>query len=284
MCRTRVLVVWRKPSACLACGLTAVVCRFAGCQSFVCEEEGCPGRRAAAAWQKNQLTSRKHFPLSWRCGGTKQGKTLKVKRSFIHSCSDLSATLPCIHWLSVRVCQEPSVSVHLHPPSQIPADPLADRIRGSGGVAGLWGPLLPPSLPSAPVSTLLIQVPLRGSIGWLYIYKYIYIQYVAKASTQQYCLTRGPWELHRAWWLLGQRESRWRRCRGWESCCSHSSVVSQTPKCARCTGSSHGCSEALRGGSPRKTWSHSKKEKGTSEFYSVETKVLYTKQYISNKK
>lgn len=28
-------------------------------------------------------------------------KTLKVKRSFIHPCSDLSARLPCIHWLSV---------------------------------------------------------------------------------------------------------------------------------------------------------------------------------------
>lgn len=130
-------------------------------------------RPAAGLTEKQPMCRKKRFSSCWWRRGTKQGKTLKVKRSFIHPCSDLSATLPCIHWLSVWVCQEPSVSVHLHPPPQIPADPLADRIRGSGGKVSLWGPLSslpPPCSPWYSRCTELIQVPQRGCASWLYIY------------------------------------------------------------------------------------------------------------------
>jgi len=130
---------------------------------------------AQQAVQKKQLTSRKHFSSSVDNVVAPNDETLKVKRSFIHPCSDLSARLPCIHWLSVWVCQEPSVSVHLHPPPQIPADPLADRIRGSGGMASLWGPLLSISLlplrPGIQVAHSSSRYPREVALaGYIYIY------------------------------------------------------------------------------------------------------------------
>lgn len=81
--------------------------------------------------KNNQSILCKHFsPI--------KGETLKVKRSFILPCSDLSARLPCIHWLSVAVCQQQSVSVHPPPPSPNPSRPIRREDPGRGGASSLW--------------------------------------------------------------------------------------------------------------------------------------------------